>query len=914
MIVRMKYLLFVVVSCLSVCTMRAQELSLKGQWQVSLESPDGKAHAIQLPGTLDDAGIGTPLQVAPSLDIAALAHLTRKVEFIGKAYYSRSFSVPVNWKSKQITLTLGRVLWKSTVWVDGKPLPESRESLVTAHEYDLTAYITPGKSQRITICVDNTNIYPGINVYAKQYPAKESSEMAHAYTNHTQIKWNGILGQIALIARPGVQVDQLTIVPNLKSRQLAIQYSMKNPGGLQYNIQSYVVDRKSGKRWSIASVNNGVLENTISATIPFAKDAQLWNEFTPILYQLVTVVKSSAGTDTLRSSFGLRELVARQGDLYLNGNRIFIRGNLECIIFPLKGYPPMDIKEWRQLYKTAKSYGLNSFRFHSWCPPAAAFEAADELGFYLQVELPHWNLTVGKDTASFAFLEREADRMLKSYGNHPSFLFMSMGNELEGDFTKLNNLVVTLKAKDKRHLYSTTTFTFQKELTGLPQPQDDYYVTQWTKKGWVRGQGVFNDEVPNFSKDYTAAIAGLEVPIISHEIGQYSVFPDINEIAQYKGNLVPQNFIGIRHDMEKKGLLHLAPAYLKATGKFATLLYKEEMERAYKTKGFDGFQLLQLQDFPGQGTALVGLLNAFWGSKGFLSPATFRNYCSELTPLIRFPKAVYSNQEIFTADIELANFYKPLNAATIVWKISDGQGRLLRSGTTPAANYAVGNCLPAGKINVDLKNIAAAAQLKIEVIVKGTSYRNEWNIWVYPAGLQEKSGDVVVTSSINEALQALDNGRKVLLCPLPDTLKGITGKFVPVFWSPVHFPNQPGTMGLLINEHHKALAQFPTSYHSDWQWWDLTLRSKTLVATGLPDKAIIVRVIDNFVRNQHLTNLFEVKVGKGSLVFSGIDIVTNLDNRPQAKQLRYSLLQYMNSAAFNPSVTVQPEVVRNYFK
>ncbi len=910
----MRYFLLMVIATLSVGAVRAQQLSLQGNWKVSLGTPDAPAHAIHLPGTLDDAGIGTKNAVQPSLDIAALAHLARKVEFIGKAYYTRSFTVPVNWQSKQITLSLGRVLWASSVWVDGVLVKENQESLVTPHQYDLTQYIKPGKTQQLLICVDNANIHPGINVYAHQYPAKESSEMAHAYTNHTQIKWNGILGNITLMARPQVYIEQVVIQPNLQDKQLNIRYGVNNPTRQEYKLQSTVVDRRTGRSWTIGSLIVGWQNGVQEASIPFVKEAAYWNEFSPQLYQLVTTISSRAGTDTIRSTFGLREIKATAGDLFLNNTQLFIRGNLECIIFPLKGYPPMQQKEWKTLFATAKSYGLNSFRFHSWCPPAAAFEAADELGFYLQVELPHWSLKVGEDTASFSFLEREAHRILDTYGNHPSFLFFSMGNELEGDFTKLNNLVAALKAKDKRHLYSTTTFTFQKELTGLPQPQDDYYVTQWTKKGWVRGQGVFNDEAPNFSKDYTASIAGLDIPIISHEIGQYSVFPDMNEIARYKGNLVPQNMIGIRNDLTKKGMLDLTPAYLKATGKFATLLYKEEIERAYKTKGFDGFQLLQLQDFPGQGTALVGLLNAFWETKGFLTPATFRQYCSELTPLLRFSKAVYTNAETFQATIELANFYKPLPNAVLQWTIKDNKGTTLKTGTTSTRQYAIGNCLPAGEINYNLAPINVARQLTIQVAVAGTPYRNEWNIWVYPAALPENNKDVLVTSAVDEALRALEQGRKVLLCPLPDTLQGIAGKFVPVFWSPVHFPNQPGTMGLLINEQHKALASFPTSFHSDWQWWDLTIRSKTLIADSLPRQAIIVRVIDNFVRNHHLTNLFEVKVGKGSLIFSGIDIITHLDQRPQARQLKYSLLQYMNSAAFHPQAHIQPADLRKYFK
>jgi hypothetical protein len=893
----------------------AQQISLGGKWQVKLENAPDKSYAIKLPGTLDDAGIGDKVVPGSGINFSTMAHLTRKVQYVGKAFYSNTFTVPAAWKQKQIILKIGRVLWKSSVVIDGKAVEATGESLTTAHEFDVTNYIVAGKKQSITICIDNSNIFPGINVYATQYPSKESSEITHSYTNHTQIKWNGVLGEITLMAKPKLFAMQVSIESDVQNKNINISYQLNNSDvkRVQVLVQSYVLDAQTGKKWP-KSFNQVSTEKKVTATIPFEKNVVYWSEFSPKMYQLVTIVKSEYGIDTSITAFGVRAFKAQNENLYLNDNRIFIRGNLECIIFPLTGYPPMTLKEWETLYTTAKSYGLNTFRFHSWCPPEAAFAAADKVGFYLQVELPNWNLKMGEDTASFSFLRREAHRILNTYGNHPSFLFFSMGNELEGDFGKLNDLVAELKAVDKRHLYSTTTFTFQKEITGNPQPQDDYYVTQWTKKGWVRGQGVFNDSAPDFSKDFIKSLGDIKVPIITHEIGQYSVYPDMSEIKEYTGNLVPINFLAVKDDLTKKGLLNLAPAYVNASGKFATLLYKEEIERALKTNGLDGFQLLQMQDFPGQGTALVGLLNAFWKTKGFVTAKDFRKYCSEVTPLIRFAKPVYTNNETFEADVELANFYKPLNNVELVWNVKEENGSILKSGTFGKKDYAVDNGLQAGKISFALNGISSAKKLIVEVIVKGTTYSNDWNIWVYPESIKEAEGSVLVTASLQEALTGLGNGKKVLLCPTPDTLKGPKGKFVPVFWSPIHFPKDPGTMGLLIKNTHKALAHFPTESHSNWQWWDLTTKSKALDIASLPHEANIIRPIDNFVTNQNLSSLFEVKVSKGQLVFCSMDIVSNLDKRPQAKQLRYSLLKYMNGNNFNPSYEFQVNDLKNLFK
>ena len=110
-------------------------------------------------------------------------------------------------------------------------------------------------------------------------------------------------------------------------------------------------------------------------------------------------------------------------------------------------------------------------------------------------------------------------------------------------------------------------------------------------------------------------------------------------------------------------------------------------------------------------------------------------------------------------------------------------------------------------------------------------------------------------------------------------------------------------MGIMVNDKHSALKHFPTDTHSNWQWWDLCVNSKSVITDSL-NVTPIVRVIDNFVTNHHLANVFEAKVGKGNLVFSSIDLISNLHQRPVARQLLYSLLQYMDSDTFSPSKTV----------
>ncbi|MCM5664060.1 sugar-binding domain-containing protein [Galbibacter mesophilus] len=886
-------------------------ISLAGGWNVKLDSlnlglqenwanENFEPFAVKLPGTLDDAQIGKPNTLKPALNNYVLSNLTRKHQYIGKAWYQRTVEIPSNWKDKEVQLTLERVIWESTVFVDGEKV-NSQNSLIGAHVYNLSNYLSPGKHV-LTILIDNANKFAGINVKGKRYPDSINQDMAHAYTNHTQIKWNGILGNIELKATSSKAPNNIQVYPELDANRIAVEFDASVSPSENFQVQITDKDGKSVFQGTMSEFTSK--EGKVSFHLEKPTNVFLWDEFNPNLYTIK--VTTSAGA--VETRFGYREIAKNEGVLTLNGNRIFLRGNLECSIFPLTGHPPLEKEAWGKLIQQAKDYGLNHLRFHSWCPPKAAFEAADEAGFYFQVELPHWSLHFGKDKEAVQFLKQEAYKLLKDYGNHPSFVLMAMGNEIQGDIELLNALVKDLKEKDNRHLYATTAFSFQKPTGTVPEPQDDFFVTQWTDKGWIRGQGIFNSQYPNFNKDYSKNSAHINTPLISHEIGQYSVYPDMSEISKYTGVLDPLNFKAIKNDLEKKGMLSLADDFTHASGKLATILYKEEIERALKTPSFDGFQLLQLQDFPGQGTALVGLLNAFWESKGVVSAEEFREFNSELVPLIRFEKAVLEHGDTLNANIEIANFYKPLKDQIIDWEITNSDGEQLKKGTINNVELQIGNNNDLGEIVYSVAT-ETAQKLAITVKLRGTKYKNSWPIWIYPSEVKTNSENVLITSSFADASKALEQGKNVLLNPDYAELKGIEGRFVPVFWSPVHFPDQPATMGLLMDENHEVFRSFPTDGYTNWQWWDLCIRSKSVVIDSL-NVTPLVRVVDNFVTNHKLSNLFEANVGKGKLVFSSMDLISDMENRPVARQLRHSLLEYMESKDFNPSEEIDLEKLK----
>lgn len=891
------------------CKPSIQEIDLSGEWEVALDSLDkgitnkwyitSFADKIQLPGTLCDAGYGTPCALEPVMEKEIFLNLKRKFDYVGTAWYKKEVVVPKEWKERDILLTLERVIWKSQVWVNGKEVEGFNESLTTPHYFNLTKYLIAGENNTIAVRIDNR----------KQHDISVK-ELAHAYTNDTQTMWNGILGRIALTAKDKVRIEELRLTPDVDHQKINVTVKIEN-GGTSFTSGKLRLSVKDPQGKSLPAKEVQINGTEVTFDYPI-NEPLLWDEFNPNIYEATAILEVENRTDTQSETFGMRKLTNKDALLQINDRRLFLRGTLECCIFPLKGYPPTEKAGWEKVFNAARDYGMNHLRFHSWCPPEAAFEVADAMGFYLQVELPLWALNVGENKATVDFLYSEASNIRKEYGNHPSFCFWSLGNELQGDFKVLDDLLMSLKQQDNRHLYMTTSFTFEKGHGSWPEPNDDFWVTQWTKNGWVRGQGVFDDQPANFNKDFSTSIDSLPVPLITHEIGQYSVYPNLKEIDKYTGNLIPLNFKAVAKDLESKGRLHLAESNLMASGKLAVILYKEEIERALKTPGFSGFQLLDLHDFPGQGTALVGIIDAFWESKGLITPEEFREFCSAVVPLARFEKATYTNNETFDVQFETANFSdKTLKDIQPTWSLTNSKGAVIARGNLEKQEIPVGNALELGSASVSLKEVYTADKLTLSIQFEGTDYRNSWSIWVYPQSLPEASSEVFYTQNFAEAEKALSQGKKVLLNPAKEETNGLEGKFVQVFWSPVHFPNQAGTMGILCDPAHPALAHFPTEMHSNWQWWDICKSAKVMELDSLKNNlAPIIRMVDNFYKNRNLGLLFEVKVGAGKLLVCSSNLINDLENRPVARQLRYSLLKYMGTNAFNPQEAVPFQQVR----
>ncbi len=831
--------------------------------------------------------------------------LTRLYRFNGTAWYERELIIPEPWRGRRLTLFLERTK-HTQVWLDGKPCGEN-PILCTPQEYDL-GQVEPGL-HRLTIAVDNTR--KPVNV-----------EM-HQMSDNTQGNWNGIIGRIELQVHDAVFLSQVRVFPNVVRRAIGAEVILGNTSGKPGEGKLLLSVEGNGVSVKLppALANWGTTGGVTTLEVPLGEGARLWDEFHPVLYRLSARLENETAHDTREVVFGLREFKSENSRFTINGRATFLRGKHDGCVFPLTGHPPMDTDGWLKHFRTCREYGINHVRFHTWTPPEAAFAAADELGIYLQPELPFWG---AYDAAARNALMPEAERILQVYGNHPSFVMMSLGNECGGSREVMGGMVRDLRHKDPRPRYAEGSNNY------FWDPQvaegDDYWTTVRTRtqKGGpihnVRGSfatvdggnGHVQVGPPNTLHTYGHGIAGLPIPVIGHEIAQYTVYPDFHETPKYTGVFRARNLEHWRDRLAGAGMLDQADDFFRASGKLAAICYREDIEAALRTPGFGGFQLLDLQDFPGQGTALVGMLDAFMENKGMVSAREWRQFCSARVLLARFSKYAWTTAETFAAEVDLADYSDaPLNQVQVEWSLRDGRGGRAAGGELAPAAVPAPGIHPAGNFSASLAEVSCPARLDLRLSLKGTEVETHYPLWVYPArpAIAAAAEGVTVVRELGAPERALlAQGRRLLL--FPETRRpfsrSVAGGFATDFWCWPMFKNAPGTMGLLCDPKHPALAAFPTDFHSDWQWFHIATNSRPVILDGAA-RGIrpIVQVVDNLDRVHKLALVFEAKVGTGWLLVCASDL-SGLED-PAARQLLASLSAYAASPAFHPDAEIAPD-------
>ncbi len=895
-------------------------IDISGNWKYKLDSEDegikqnwyhgefDNDGIISLPGTTDLAGIGIR-EENPNP-----GYLTRKHKYIGAAWYQRYIDIPESWNDKSIELTLERVLWESRVWIDDN-FCGAKDSLGTPHVHYSDA-LKPGR-HLLTVRVDNRMIHP-------------IGDRGHCYTEFTQSKWNGIVGRLEMRALAPTRLGVVRLFPDAEGRKVEFEAEIINDTGITTGGKLSVdIVEKSGKIIAdcVVLLQEFCSKEKIARIVVRLKDEpDQWDEFSPNLYTANLTFISNGHNDTRQIRFGFRTIADDGNKLIINGRPSFMRGNLDCGQYPLTGHPPMTVEGWSRVYKVCREYGLNQIRFHSWCPPEAAFIAADEMGMYLEPEVlwvdrwmggpnkrkdmdtPGYPKGVGKaDRTIDEYTRAEMKRMLDRYGNHPSFCFFAIGNELgSSDFEVIGEWIREEKERDPRRLYAAST---ARTIT----PYDDFSDTHN-----IPGIGSVVNRlgVDHTNWDYQKNYGRAPVPIIAHEAGQMPVYPDWNEIDKYAGPLAATNFSIFREMARKNGIEHQSTDLQMASGAMNRIIYKNEMEALLRSEGCAGVSWLSMQDFPGQGEALVGWLDTFYESKGIVTPEFFRQYSNTTVPLARFDKFVWTSSEEFNVLVQVSHWGAKALDSTVSWKLIDDSRNILKDGKSDMMSFGVGKVTDVEKITYLLDAIDKPAKLKLEVELEQTAFRNCWDIWVFPDEVvAEAAGDLIVTDDPEQAWAELDKGKRVILLGHKFG-SSKHAAWMPLFWSSRFFPGQNrDTLGALVQSKHAAMAEFPTDDHLDWQWKQICTDARGFVLDDQPGEYLpIVQPVSDFHFNHKLGSIFEFKTAKGGkLLVCGYNIVDGLDKRPAARQLRKSLFSYVGGGSFIPGFEISHDKFREYF-
>ena len=882
--------------------MTIDRLDLSGWWDLSLDPCESASDAhfddmISLPGTLDEQHKGKRGPVPDST-----MRYSRLYSHVGRAWYRRSVTIPQEWAGRRARLFVERTKF-SALWLDGRKIG-AFESLIAPHRYDWTA--EPGE-HTLTLMVNNdTDVWGG-----------------HQVSDDTQTNWNGLLGEITLSLVPDVEITLLRLVPEKNGVKALLELTAHRSADGQ--LRAALGDDQATL---LCPIEKGVHREALF--LPASEPRESWNEFSPYIQPFIAqYVERGRIVSSLRRSAAPVDFHAEGTQFRAANKTVFLRGRHDACVFPKTGYAPMKTGDWVRVLATAQQWGLNHYRCHTWAPPEAALYAADCVGVYFQPELGGLCGEIGSEQfeRSRAFLLEEGRRYIREYGWHPSFVMFSLGNEIRGRSEWTQPIIRALKDEFPYLMMaqgSNNDF-------GDPHyaPDDDYWTTFRTKKGGgnVRAAFSYADKPlghvqaarPDTAHTYEDAIAPVPAPVIGHEVGQFQIYPDFDEIAKYDGVVYPRNLEIFRMRLAQSGLLGMDKAFHAASGRLAARLYREECEAALRTRGFGGFQLLDLQDFPGQGTALVGLLDAFMDEKGVISADEFRKSCDAQTLLLSFSGYVRASGETMPVRVLAVNY----GAADM--NDLDATVSLLRADSSVEQDVSLYGDAPQGCVTAlgtayfTLPEVNEAEALTLRVTDEN-GHENDYPLWVYPERAIDKTL-IVSGAPTDEQLDALESGADLLILP-GEGGTAIPGGFASDFWNYAMFRRvceakscapSHGLLGLCGDRAHPALRHFPCDGTSDWQWFDIAEASHPAVLDDTPALRPIVWAIDNPERNHRLGLIFEARVGQGRVLIceSPLDRLAR-EGRIEAANLLYSLTEYMKSRDFRPETVVTKKHIRRW--
>ncbi|MCU0916561.1 MAG: hypothetical protein MUC88_18655 [Planctomycetes bacterium] len=902
----------------------SRQIDLSGSWQFDVDPEDvgvrekwfeGRRsfqRQIQVPGAWNAQGVEFETQEqlqrylaqpveeklrGPGTEADRLFHV-----YPGPGWYRRIVQVPGAWRGRTIWLKFGGVHRNADVWIDGRHVG-THIGYVVPFEYDVTEFVTPGREAAITLRVDarrNRDIDPLMG-------CMDTLDFLY-------LTWGGVHRGVSLEATGDSWLDDVFVVPHVADGSVEVRVTPGHATAAVYRPLRVAVEVRDQQDQRVAGCDAPLPWESTTAVTLRVPDARPWSPERPHLYVAhVTCLDGQKRLDEKRVRFGLREFRVAGGRFLLNGQPIFLRGYGDDCIYPNTIAPPVDRGEYRKRFQVVKDFGFNFARHHSWMPVEEYLDAADEMGIMLQPEFPiayRWDLAAKPETkALYLKLWQE---MIRRNRNHPSIVAWCMGNELYDSFEQAPAMYRLAKELDPTRPVIDSDGVARK-----PRETLDYAVWQ------------FSESASCGYQDAKYRFEPGSLPVVAHEMGYFVTLPDLRQLELFREGLKPYWLYEVRDKARSTGAESAYLRWVDCSNRLQAACLKTNIEAARRSS-LQGYHVWLFQDYP---WCAEGVVDMFYRPKA-VTAERFRAFNAPTVLLPAQDRRNYRCGEKVEFPLSVSRYEQPATAgATLHWELRSGEERLATGAQT-------GLAIPCGEvrhlttISFEVPRLPRAEQLRLTVQLDDTQgpAANEWKIWCFPAerrvtgkfavagsnwlqlrypqSADKEQAQLLVTDRWEPAvLDRLAAGGRVLMLDPEPVFPAAKTRYRPSGWDP---SDPAGHVGTIFDSQHPALRAMPAEGWCDLQFYDLIQGGKAVLlektpVTGEP----ILRMIDVPQRLARKAYLFEMKVGPGKLLVSGLNFSAAVPaDDPAAAYCLDELVRYTLSDEFLPGANVAPEELR----
>ena len=705
------------------------------------------------------------------------------------------------------------------------------------------------------------------------------------------------------------------------------------------------------------------------------KNPRLWSVNSPNLYRYTVSVQTDEGVEEASDTFGIRELSTNGKEICLNGTPVYVRGYIRgTTAHDHQNNGKLTEEEfYRKNIRQAKKFGFNFVRFHSVVPAETFFKVADEEGMLVHIELrpPHdiYNnleemVTTGTAIGPEEFLQDVVNRLY----NHPSLAVYCIGNEIKNlsGTDAVGEIYRRIKALDDTRLFLDTCAWGE---NGRPYVDMDvqhlsYYfpfgahaaMYEDTDNLLVVGSSADRPLKTEGENSSVLRTLDFKVPLMAHEVCHYTALRDFKALKEKfvaHGTPCPWWIDEELKMIEAKGFADEYDEMYKASKHFQRECWKTAYETMRTSRLLGGFHFLQFADTDVYENS-NGVVDCF-DDDCYILPEDFLRFNGDVVLAAKVGSRLYTSGETVSFPVYVSNCGEDKEKlADFSYSLIGESGKTYAQGGMKNINVSQKGLFSVCKVNIRMPEVNAseAVTLTMRLTVGETVYtENKWNLWVYEKRAEESyrqfvstEGKYVITDDIEKAFKALSKGKKVcLVYRQPWTrhlldkqmeapryaFKATWNRFKPVIW------DRGTNYGGICQQEVLKKHGFTSGRFYDFNYNVLSEDCDKIVLDGFPCAVNnLISGIDKSCRDRfdaykgsfnlpelmydrtlrRFGYLFELKVGKGSLLVCGLNM-TGLDkNEPSTFAMAAFIRSYLSSADFAPQTGISLQKLKAYME